>query len=56
MSFGLRVQSIGERFVVGKHMEWSTFEDVSEVFDGEVHSQQPSRSEGDSISLEGIEL
>jgi len=33
MLIGSRVQCICERFVVGEHMEWSTFEKMSEMFD-----------------------
>ena len=33
MSIGSRVQCVCERFVVGEHMEWSTFEKMSEKLD-----------------------
>ena len=31
---GSIVQSIGERLVIGQHVEWSGFEEMSEMFDG----------------------
>ena len=34
VSIGSRVQSVSERFVVGQHVEWSAFEEMSEMFDG----------------------
>ena len=31
-----------ERFVIGKHIELTTFDEVAEVLDGEVHCQELS--------------
>ena len=33
MSIGSRAQSVGERFVISQHVEWSAFEEMSEMFD-----------------------
>lgn len=37
---GSRVQSIGESLVIGQHVEWSAFAEMSEMFNRLVHNLQ----------------
>ena len=39
-SLGGAVNGVRERFVIGESCEWTTFEKVSEVFDGAKYSQE----------------